>query len=119
MDFFNVLTGLELFEMTEALLPEHSERLYLPAVALSAFLRQMLQARWLVPEGGQRLGSATRGRWALRVQRSHRVWVDRMFWTAKRRTRTRNSCGSICWPITWFDCSWRRPPAMPTWTRVV
>ena len=42
--FFNVLTSPELLETTEALLPEHRERLYPPTVALSMFMRQVLQA---------------------------------------------------------------------------
>ena len=44
MDFFNVLTGTELLELTEAHLPEHRERLYPPTVTLSMFLRQALAA---------------------------------------------------------------------------
>ena len=42
--FFNLLTGPELIEVTEAHLPEHRERLYPPTVALSMFLRQCLDA---------------------------------------------------------------------------
>jgi hypothetical protein len=42
--FFNLLTGPELMEVTEAHLPEHRERLYPPTVALSMFLRQSLDA---------------------------------------------------------------------------
>ena len=42
MDFFNVLTGSELLEATEALLPEHRERLYPPTVTLSMFMTQAL-----------------------------------------------------------------------------
>ena len=42
--FFNLLTGPELIEVTEAHLPEHRERLYPPTVALSRFLRQCLDA---------------------------------------------------------------------------
>ncbi len=45
MDFFNVLTGPELLELTEAHLPEaHRERLYPPTVTLSMFVRQALSA---------------------------------------------------------------------------
>jgi hypothetical protein len=44
LDFFNVLTGPELFELTEAALPEHRERLYPPTVTLSMFVRQALAA---------------------------------------------------------------------------
>jgi hypothetical protein len=42
MNFFNVLTGPELLETTEAHLPEHRERLYPPTVALSMFMKQAL-----------------------------------------------------------------------------
>lgn len=42
VDFFNVLTGPELLEQTEAHLPEHRERLYPPTVALGMFMKQAL-----------------------------------------------------------------------------
>jgi len=42
-DFFNVLTGPELLEKTEGLLPEHRERQYPPTVTLSMFLKQALE----------------------------------------------------------------------------
>ncbi|MGC2460771.1 MAG: IS4 family transposase [Steroidobacteraceae bacterium] len=42
VDFFNLLTGPELLEMTEMHLPEHRERLYPPTVALSMFMKQSL-----------------------------------------------------------------------------
>ena len=44
VEFFNVLTSAELLATTEALLPEHRERLYPPTVALSMFMRQVLEA---------------------------------------------------------------------------
>ena len=44
VDFFNVLTGPELLEITEAHLPTHRERLYPPTVALSMFINQVLDA---------------------------------------------------------------------------
>ncbi len=44
VEFFNILTSRELLETTEALLPEHRERLYPPTVALSMFMRQTLEA---------------------------------------------------------------------------
>src|ERR1035437_859669 len=44
VEFFNVLTSPELLEATEALLPEHRERLYPPTVALSMFMRQVLES---------------------------------------------------------------------------
>jgi len=40
VDFFNLLTGPELLEMTDSLLPEHRERLYPPTLALSMFMGQ-------------------------------------------------------------------------------
>jgi hypothetical protein len=43
VDFFNVLTGPLLLELTEAHLPEHRERLYPPTVVLSMFLKQALE----------------------------------------------------------------------------
>ncbi len=42
-EFFNVLTSPELLATTEALLPEHRERLYPPTVTLSMFMRQVLE----------------------------------------------------------------------------
>ena len=44
VEFFNVLTSPALLETTEALLPEHRESLYPPTVALSMFMRQVLEA---------------------------------------------------------------------------
>jgi hypothetical protein len=44
VDFFNLLTGPELLEMTEEHLPEHRERLYPPTVTLSMFIKQSLAA---------------------------------------------------------------------------
>src|SRR2546428_8693534 len=44
VEFFNVLTSPQLLEATEALLPEHRERLYPPTVALSIFMRRTLEA---------------------------------------------------------------------------
>jgi len=44
VEFFNVLTSPQLLQTTEALLPEHRERLYPPTVTLSMFLRQVLEA---------------------------------------------------------------------------
>jgi len=43
VDFFNVLTGPQLLEKVEALLPEHRERQYPPTVTLSMFLKQALE----------------------------------------------------------------------------
>lgn len=44
MEFFNVLTSMELLETTEALLPVHRERLYPATVTLPMFMRQTLEA---------------------------------------------------------------------------
>lgn len=43
VEFFNVLTSAELLATTEALLPEHRERLYPPTVTLAMFMRQVLE----------------------------------------------------------------------------
>ena len=43
VDFFNVLTGPQLLELTESLLPPHRERLYPPTVTLAMFLKQVLE----------------------------------------------------------------------------
>jgi hypothetical protein len=44
VEYFNILTSPELIETTEALLPEHRERLYPPTVTLSMFMRQALES---------------------------------------------------------------------------
>jgi hypothetical protein len=44
VEFFNVLTSEQLLQASEALLPEHRERMYPPAVALAMFMRQTLEA---------------------------------------------------------------------------
>ncbi len=44
MELFNELTSEQMLETTEALLPEHRERLYPPTVTLSMFMRQALEA---------------------------------------------------------------------------
>ena len=44
VDFFNLLTGPELLDTTEAYLPEHRERLYPPTLTLSMFMKQGLAA---------------------------------------------------------------------------
>lgn len=43
VEFFNLLTGPELLELTESLLPDHRERLYPPTVTLSMFIKQVLE----------------------------------------------------------------------------
>lgn len=42
--FFNLLTGPELLERVEALMPEHRERMYPPTATLAMFLGQVLSA---------------------------------------------------------------------------
>lgn len=42
--FFNLLTGPELFDQVESLLPEHRERLFPPTETLSMFLAQAMSA---------------------------------------------------------------------------
>ena len=44
VDFFNMLNGPQLLQITEASVPEHRERLYPPTVTLSMFMKQNLQA---------------------------------------------------------------------------
>jgi hypothetical protein len=44
VDFFNILTGPQLLELTDAYLPKHRERLYPPTVTLSMFIKQVLEA---------------------------------------------------------------------------
>ena len=43
VDFFSVLTGPLLLDLTEGHLPEHRERLYPPTVVLSMFIQQALE----------------------------------------------------------------------------
>ena len=42
VDFFNVLTGPQLLELTESYMPSHRQRLYPPTVTLSMFIKQSL-----------------------------------------------------------------------------
>ena len=44
LEFFNVLSSAQWLDATEAVWPRHRQRLYPPAVALSMFMRQVLQA---------------------------------------------------------------------------
>jgi hypothetical protein len=44
VDFFNLLTGPQLLDITEAHTPEHRERLYPPSVTLSMFMKQALDS---------------------------------------------------------------------------
>ena len=61
VEYFNVLTSPEMLETTERLMPEHRERLYPPTVALSMFMRQVLDAdpRWRWRERPVRLVDGT------------------------------------------------------------
>lgn len=43
-DFFNLLTGPQLFDRVESLLPDHRERLFPPVETLSMFLAHALSA---------------------------------------------------------------------------
>jgi len=43
-DFFNLLTGPELFDKVESLLPQHRERRFPPTETLSMFLAPALSA---------------------------------------------------------------------------
>ena len=45
VEFFNVLTSPQLLQTTEALLPEHRERLYPPTVRFSATVRSEKRRR--------------------------------------------------------------------------
>jgi len=44
VDFFNLVTGPELLEITDARLPEHRERLYPPTVTLAMFMKHARRA---------------------------------------------------------------------------
>jgi len=67
VDFFNVLTGPLLLELTEAHLPADRERLYPPTVTLSMFIKQVLEA-----DGScQRAGCSTRSGRFFRKQCAH------------------------------------------------
>jgi hypothetical protein len=59
VDFFNILTGPWLFNLTESLLPDHRERLYPPAVTLSMFIKQSLDEDGVVAGVNPRLSAAT------------------------------------------------------------
>ena len=71
VDFFNMLTGPELLETTEAHLPEHRQRLYPPTVTLSMFMMQALN------EDGS-------------CQKAVNVWAARR--TAVARKISRSAC---------------------------
>lgn len=69
--FFNLLTGAQLFDDVEALLPEHRERLFPPTETLSMFLAQVLSpdgsCRQAVDDAAVKVVSGH-----ARVQREHR-----------------------------------------------
>jgi hypothetical protein len=85
VEFFNVLTSPELLETTEALLPEYRERLYPPTVALSMFMRQVLEADGsclaaFLPAGTAERASACRWRWSVRLRAKPVVCSARRRW---------------------------------------
>jgi len=70
VEIFNELTSPELSETTEALLPQHRERLYPPTIALSMFKRQALESDssclkavngWAAQRAGDRLSPCSVG----------------------------------------------------------
>jgi hypothetical protein len=72
VEFFNVLTSPELLATTEALLPEHRERLYPPTVALSMFMRQVLEADGSCQKAVNGWAAQRAADGLLAVQRSYR-----------------------------------------------
>jgi hypothetical protein len=58
VEFFNVLTGPELLELTEAHLPEHRAAVSADGGVVDVHDAGVERGR-LVPEGGERLGGAT------------------------------------------------------------
>ena len=47
-EFFNLLTGPEMLEQVESLLPEHRERLFPPTEVLSMYLAQAMRIKQLL-----------------------------------------------------------------------
>lgn len=106
--FFNLLTGPELLEVVESLLPEHRERNYPPTKTLSMFLRQVMS-----PDGscqnavneaqvnrqlsGLRPGSVHTGGYCLARQRL----PQEMVYTLARRA------GELLSPLTPRGWLWR------------
>ena len=70
--FFNLLTGPELFDKVESLLPAHRERLFPPTETLSMFLAQTLSSGSFLSEGGGRGGDQASGRRTGAVQHEYR-----------------------------------------------
>ena len=75
VEFFNVLTSPELLQTTEALLPEHRERLYPPTVTLSMFMRQVSRAS-IPSKAGARHSTLTRACATLHLGRIEAVTAD-------------------------------------------
>lgn len=74
--FFNVLTGPELFDPLEALLPAHRERRFPPTETLAMFLRQALSEDRSC-QRGQRRGRGPRGRQPSAMQYAYRGLLPR------------------------------------------
>ena len=101
VEFFNVLTSAQLLETTESALPEHRERLYPPTVALSMFMRQVLEA-----------DCSARRRW----RNGCGAGEQSSWWTAPgfrcpTLKRTKRSIPSpaprhLEWDFRWLDWSW-------------
>ena len=70
VDFFNVLTGPQLLETTEALLPAHRERLYPPTMTLSMFLTGLTR------HTGRLLSVQAQREWRWRWRGRLVKWVD-------------------------------------------
>ena len=113
VDFFNLLTGPELLEMTEEHLPEHRERLYPPTVTLSMFMKQSLALdrscqRAVDAWSGQRAAeglsvqSIRTGGYCRAVTTMHNARaVSKSELSALYARRwSRKSCGCPCWPTT-------------------
>jgi hypothetical protein len=101
---FNLLTGPQLFDRVEALLPEHRERLFPPTETLSMFLAQVLSAdgscRQVVNEamvkrvlGGVKPGSTDTGGYC----RARARLPEAMVSTLARETGGIIADGAACW----------------------
>ena len=108
MSFFNLVTGPELLEELEALLPKYRERKYSPTVTLAMFLGQVLSAdgscQNAVNEAvvnqllrGQEPGSANTGSYSDARKRLPRELVQELAHSVARQMGTRT-------PAQW---SWR------------
>jgi hypothetical protein len=100
VDFFNLLTGPELLEMTDSVLPEHRERLYPPTLALSMFMGQVLNEDGSCQKAvdGWAAQRATEG---LSVKSAN----TGAYWPIARRARNCRSRWSVRSPDTRQNCS--------------